>query len=222
MLLELFDSLRSWGERFSRSTAITLSAGFLFGGLVIILLFIFAFTGVSTQISTSIGSLIGLGWLVAVNFIYWFIISDELREKLDYREKMNLSSRRWASGIMLALWFGFVLAVNSVAGEKLYMLLGALTVTVLVSIARFFVATPEERQAWSDEQEAKLRIRMYEKAYREGLIDENGNLVDSFVELPEEEIDPAEVEALRRQLAELKRRDKMKKNKTSKFNPFSK
>lgn len=222
MLLELFDSVRSWGERFSRYTAILISSVLLIGGLLTVLLFIFAFPSIPTQISTLVGSLIGLGWLIAVNFIYWFVISDDLQEKLNYRDKMDLSQRRWASGIMAALWFAIVLYLNNVAGEKLYMLLGALTVTVLISIARFFVANTEERKAWSDEQEAKLRTRMYEKAYREGLIDDDGNLIDSLVDTSDETIDPAEVEALRRQLIELQRREREKKSKGSRFNPFSK
>jgi hypothetical protein len=174
VLLSLFASLKSWGENMGESKA----------KIIIYLFSIFGVAGVAVgiflalpldSITVLLGSIVGLLWIVALNFAYWFILSPATQSRLNFREHLDLSKRRWIAGGLLSIWFLFIAIINSVIMERLTILLGALNVVILVSLARFAVADGQEREEWSESKEIERRGKLFLEAYENGLIDEYGN-----------------------------------------------
>lgn len=175
MLLELFASLHAWGSRMNSSRIKLIIAVFTVVGIILVGVS-YALTLNSSIGAVFMGGTAGLLWLIAVNLTFWFLLSETLQDKLDLRAKWDLTKRRWIAAVALIVWFAIVLGINAVLGTRLYSLLGALNVVVLVMLAKFVVASNDERADWSEMKEQELAAKMYAEAYEKGLIDEAGNL----------------------------------------------
>ena len=175
MLLELFASLHVWGENLT-GPRLRLIVGVLFAaGLVITGAAAGLALGSGNPWSMVAGCAAGVAWIVAGNLTYWFLLPDRRREQWDVRSRMVLSRRRWVAVVAVLVWFSIVLAAGRTAGNRGFVLLGALNVVFLVYIARFGVADDAERQEWSNQKEFEVRQRAFVEAFEKGLIDEDGN-----------------------------------------------
>lgn len=175
MLLDLFASLRKWGARLPRAAQQAVLAGALLAGVALCALGAVAGLGTGNPLAVLLGCAAGVGWVLAANFAYWFWLPDATRQRLDWRARMPLGRRRIAAAAAALAWFAVLLLSSGVAGERATTLIGALNVLVLVSLARYAVASDGEREEWSRVKEAQLRQQAFADAYQKGLIDADGN-----------------------------------------------
>lgn len=136
--------------------------------------------GVVPVVAVFAGGLGGGLWLLAANIAWWRLVPISVRERLNVRGLVPLAQRRLLGGVAVVLWLLFLAVVGrTVTAEEGYasfvVLLGALNVVVLVTLAHVMVADELEREEWSAQQEMLWRQRAYAKAVKKGLVPPPGS-----------------------------------------------
>jgi hypothetical protein len=107
-----------------------------------------AFAG--PQLSIVFGSLAGLAWFFAADALWVTRAPVGIRQRLDLRRERPLLQRRIIAGVIMAVWFGIALALNTqfgISSEVSYgsPALGAATVFFALVAFRIGSATQSER-----------------------------------------------------------------------------
>ncbi len=171
VLLELFDSFYRWQSTWASSRAKLIGVVGLMCGAVLVVVGMLFWDSVPA-VGVIAGGTAGLLWLAAVWLLWWRLAPTTVQQRANLRELLALSQRRLVSSIAAVVWLLGMAVVGRSAGDlgSLVVVVGAVNVVVLVSIAHVFVANPAERAEWTQEKEDEWRQRAYEKAVKDGLV----------------------------------------------------
>lgn len=176
MLLELFDSIRAWQERLPVGRARLVVVFFVLAGSALAGVGMLTWDSVP-PLAVTAGGLAGALWLVAAHISWWRFMPNSMRERLDLRALLNLQQRRLVGGVAAVSWLLLMAVVGRAAGVlgSAVVLVGAVNVVVLVTIAHVVVASPREREEWTEQQEEMWRQRAYARAVEKGLVPPPGH-----------------------------------------------
>lgn len=131
-------------------------------------------------VAVTLGCAAGVLWVGALQIAWWFLIPESWRQATDWRGNWALGKRRVTASWIAVLWLGVLAFAGAQVGSISYVTLGALNVTVLITLAHIAFASDEERAEWSEEQEAILQRKQYQKAVKKGLIDPDEDFEEAW------------------------------------------
>lgn len=161
LLDDVVNSLRAWFDRRGASAKIATVVLVVVGFAVAVTGSVLERMETLTQISVILGSFGGVLILVGLYGLWYAVIPDAQRDKLDLRDRLTLSGRRKLSAVIVAVWLGVALTAGNYVGGPV---MGALAVVTFVTAWRLATMKPEEVEelnASLDEEEEE-----WDAAYR--------------------------------------------------------